>query len=341
MSGGTYLVSLDGLRGVAALAVVGSHFENLSGISLHLQHSGVAVDFFFILSGFVIAQAYERRLAAGLGWGAYMLARLRRLWPAILGGLAIGLAAAVLAGERLSLAMALQVLLLPAVWGPSLHGGELFPLNGPQWSLFLELAVNALHAAVFRWLTVPRLVAAVAAAGLALILVSARFGGLDVGWSRANVWGGPPRVIWGFGVGVLLFRAHARGLRAPALPCALVALALGLVLVRPWPEQGLYAVTDLVIVLAVLPVLVSLAVRSTVPRWASGPARWLGWLSYPLYAVHVPLLRACEAILNSAPDTQAAMGWAATPVLVVGLAALFARYYDAPVRAWLAQGRAR
>ncbi len=322
---------------MASLAVVGSHFENLSGISLHLRHSGVAVDFFFILSGFVIAQAYERRLGAGLGWGAYMRLRLRRLYPAILGGLAIGLGAALIGGEPLFPAMALQVLLLPVIWGPALHGGELFPLNGPQWSLFLELAANALHAAIFRWLTVPRLIGAVAASGLVLIVVSARFGGLDVGWSRASFWGGPPRVVWGFGVGVLLFRAHARGLRAPAIPYGLVALTLGLLLVRPFPEQGLWAVTDPVIVLAALPALVALAIASPVPGWASGPARGLGALSYPLYAVHAPLLRVGEAILNPLPDAQAALGWAAAPILVVGLAAVFERVVDSPVRAWLAR----
>ncbi len=65
----THLPTLDGLRGVAALAVVGSHFENLSGINLHLQAAGAAVDFFFILSGFVIAQGNRGRLPCGLGAG--------------------------------------------------------------------------------------------------------------------------------------------------------------------------------------------------------------------------------------------------------------------------------
>jgi peptidoglycan/LPS O-acetylase OafA/YrhL len=317
--------------------VLGSHFENLSGISLHLRHSGGAVDFFFVLSGFVIGQAYGRRLAGALSWGAYMRLRLIRLYPAILGGLLLGVVAALLAGERLHPAMAAQILLLPVLWGPALHGGELFPLNGPQWSLFLELTANALHAALLRWLTVPRLAAAVALAGAVLVWASGRQGGLDVGWSRATAWGGPPRVVFGFGAGLLLFRAHAAGWRAPRAPLALVALMLGLCLVRPFPERGLWAITDPVIVLAVLPAIVALAVNAAVPAWAMGACAWLGALSYPLYAIHAPLLRIAGAFLASLDDDQAVLGWALALPAVIAMAALFERFYDAPVRAWLAR----
>lgn len=336
----TYLPSLDGLRGVAALAVVGSHFENLSGHSLHLQHSGVAVDFFFILSGFVIAQAYERRLAGTLTWRGYMALRLERLYPAILGGLALGVVAALAAGERLHPAMAAQLLLLPVVFGPVLHGGELFPLNGPQWSLFLELAANALHAAVARWLTTPRLAAIVGLSAAALIWTSLTFGGLDVGWSRASFWGGPPRVMFGFGMGLLLFRLHAAGRAAPRVPFVLIVAALVVCLVRPFPEASL-ALDDLVIVLVALPTLVALAVRAPVPDRALGLMTWLGARSYPLYAVHAPLLRICEALLDPLADDQAAIGWALAPPLTIALAALFERFYDAPIRARLRARRVR
>ncbi len=335
----TYLPSLDGLRGVAALAVVGSHFENLSGISLHLQHSGPAVDFFFILSGVVIGQAYERRLAAGLTWTAYMGLRLKRLYPAILGGLVIGAAAALTGGERLYPAMALQVALLPALWGPALHGGELFPLNGPQWSLFLELAGNALHAVALPWLTTWRLLGVVAMAAVALLWTSLHFGGLDVGWARSNAWGGIPRVIFGFGTGLLIWRGRSLGFRAPQAPYATVVLGLVLCLIRPFPEAGRYAVTDPVIVLLALPVLVFLAVESPVPAGALRLAAWLGALSYPLYAIHAPILRCLESVLDTFPDSQAAWGWAVALPAVILLAAVFERLYDAPVRRWLSGGR--
>jgi peptidoglycan/LPS O-acetylase OafA/YrhL len=331
----TYLPGLDGLRGVAALAVAGSHFENLSGISLHLQHSGAAVDFFFVLSGFVIGQAYEDRLAAGLSWRTYMGLRLERLYPAILGGLLIGVIVALAAGEAVVPAIGLQALLLPVFVGPVLHGGELFPLNGPQWSLFLELSANALHAAARRWLTTSGLMAIVGLAAAALVFASFRFGGLDVGWSRATFWGGPPRVIYGFGVGLLIWRWRAGGVRLPRLHYGLIAAVLALCLVRPFPEAGLYDVTDLALVLLVMPALVALATEAPPPLAWEKTTLWLGALSYPLYAVHAPLLRACEAVLDRQSDQVASIGWVFTLPIVVALAVLFERMVDSPARRWL------
>ena len=75
-----HLASLDGLRGVAALAVAAKHFQNFSRINLHAQQASVAVDLFFVLSGYVIARAYEARLAEGLSWRSYMCLRLARLY---------------------------------------------------------------------------------------------------------------------------------------------------------------------------------------------------------------------------------------------------------------------
>ena len=337
----TYLPSLDGLRGVAALAVVGSHFENLSGIQLHLQDAGAAVDFFFILSGFVIGQAYEPRLESGLSWRAYMGLRLARLYPAILGGSVVGLIVAAFAGDPIGWPLAAQFLLLPVLLGPSVHGGELFPLNGPQWSLFWELAANALHAAVVRWLGVPVLVAIVLASAAAIIWAALTYGSLDAGWGRANVWGGPPRVAFGFFTGVLLFRLHDRGWSAPRLPYPLIALLLALCMVRWFPGAGGFAVRDIVKVLVVLPILVALAVDSPVPPMIRPLAMWLGALSYPLYAIHVPLLRGGEQVLRRLSDAPSDWGWWAVLAATLILAAAFERFYDAPIRAWLNRRRRR
>lgn len=335
-----YLPSLDGLRGVAALAVVGSHFENLSGFQLHLQDAGAAVDFFFILSGFVIGQAYEPRLLGGLSWRAYMGLRLGRLYPAILGGLIVGLAVATIAGDPVGPAAMVQFLLAPVLFGPAMHGGELFPLNGPQWSLFWELIANAAHALVVRWLTVPLLVAIVVVSGAAVVWASLTFGSLDAGWGRANLWGGPPRVAFGFFTGVLLFRLHAAGWRTPRLPYPLVALALGMCMFRWFPGAGGLAIRDIVKVIVVLPALVAVAVNSRVSPRLTPVAIWLGALSYPLYAIHVPLLRGGEQVINQLFDTPPAWAWWLCLAATLVLATAFERFYDAPIRAWL-RGRRR
>jgi len=72
--------ALDGLRGVAAVAVMLYHIGGWTGRPWLAAHGYLAVDFFFCLSGFVLAHAYGRR---EIGWLGYMRARLIRLWPLI------------------------------------------------------------------------------------------------------------------------------------------------------------------------------------------------------------------------------------------------------------------
>jgi len=122
---------------------------------------------------------------------------------------------------------------------------------------------------------------------------------------------------------------------APRAPYGLVVLGLILCLVRPFPEAGLYGLTDLVIVLVVLPVLVMLATRSPPPARVMKLTLWLGALSYPLYAIHAPLLRGFETVLDRLSDSQEMVGWIVALPAVIALAALFERRYDAPIRSWL------
>ncbi len=287
----------------------------------------------------LLAQAYEQRLADGLGWRAYMGLRLARLYPAILGGAVVGLAMLAWSGEALDVGLAAQFLLLPVLAGPAVHGGELFPLNGPQWSLFWELAVNALHAVVSRWLTIPVLATIVTLSAGALIATGLNYSGLDVGWSRTNLWGGPPRVMFGFFMGVLIFRLQARGWIVPTLPYPLIALALAVCLFRWFPQWGGFAARDTFKVVVVLPAMVALASQARISGGWLGSARYLGVISYPLYAIHVPLLRGFEVLLGRLFDTPPPGAWWLALGATLVLAALFERFYDAPIRSWLARRR--
>jgi peptidoglycan/LPS O-acetylase OafA/YrhL len=225
------------------------------------------------------------------------------------------------------------------LFGPAMHGGELFPLNGPQWSLFWELIANAAHALVVRRLTTPVLVAIVTLSAAAVAWASLTFGSLDAGWGRANFWGGPPRVAFGFFAGLLLFRLHAAGWKAPRAPYPLIALALGACMIRWFPHLGGFAIRDIVKVIVVLPALVALAVRSPVSPRLRPAAVWLGAFSYPLYAIHVPLLRGGDYVINQLFDTPTAWTWWLCLAVTLILAAGFERFYDAPIRAWLRDRR--
>ena len=339
-----HLASLDGLRGVAALAVAAKHFQNLSGFHLHVQQAAMAVDLFFVLSGYVIARAYEQRLTGELSVSRYMIMRVQRLYPAIFGALVLALLLRLAFHGPIVPQMAMQFVLLPVILGPALFGGELFPLDGPQWSLFWELIVNGVHASVFRWLTIPRIVAILVISAIGLLAACAQWGWLDVGWTRRTLWCAAPRATYGFFMGVLIYRLNQRGWSAPKVPYLAIVGALALCMVRWSSDPNVFWISDLALTLVVLPGLVALATASEVPALLVRPAIWLGAISYPLYAVHVPLLRGFRWLLMAHPPLplpERIAAWAFAVVATIAFAGLYERYYDAPIRAFLARRRAR
>lgn len=191
--------SLHALRGLAALAVLLFHAEAVIGVQL--APSGyLAVDLFFILSGFVIAHAYDARFEAGLSARAFIIARAVRFWPLFALGTLIGggwliLENIVAPPAVLSVNETLALSGLALVYLPRLSAGDLFPLNVPAWSLLFELAVNAAFAVFFastrtKWLPVTIALSGVGVTALSLT------GAFDV-----QAWG-MVRATFGFAVGV-------------------------------------------------------------------------------------------------------------------------------------------
>jgi peptidoglycan/LPS O-acetylase OafA/YrhL len=175
----------------------------------------------------------------------------------------------------------------------------------------------------------------------ALVLMMAVW--LACWWDPNNFWAGMPRVAYSFGAGVLIFRANSAGYRAPRAPYWAIAAALVVCtatdstgVVPPGPSQ-------LVIVLFVLPTLVALAVQSPVPDRLVGLATWLGAISYPLYAVHYPILQGFGLLLDNVSLSGGAKvaGWCLAGVVAIALAAMIERFYDAPIRMLLRDRRSR
>ena len=201
-----------GVRGVAALVVLGFHvFEAFatSPFDQTFNHGYLAVDFFFMLSGFVIGYAYDARWrgngnAGGMTTADFFKRRLVRLHPMICVGALLGVVSFFVQGRvrwdgtevgvpAVALAFLLSIFLIPARPGTAAEirgNGEMFPLNGPSWSLFFEYLGNIFYALVLRRLPTAALAAFVALAALGLTGVAAGnlsgFGHIGVGWSLAD-----------------------------------------------------------------------------------------------------------------------------------------------------------
>jgi peptidoglycan/LPS O-acetylase OafA/YrhL len=356
-----HYVILDGLRGVASLMVIVFHlFEAYSGGDPKRQiinHGYLAVDFFFLLSGFVIAYAYDDRWA-GMGQWDFYKRRLVRLQPMIIMGGLIG--AALLAFQHFSIfpklsaastwqvvgVMLLGFVMIPLPKSADFRGwDEIYPLNGPQWSLFYEYIANILYAVGLRKLSNRALGVFVALAGLALIhlLVFGVRGDLIGGWALdANgVRIGLTRVLFPFFAGVLLMRLGRRIRIGNAFAvCSLLLIAV-LALPRfggaerPW-LNGLY---EAVCVIVLFPLIVAIGAGE---KSVDGPsvriARFFGDLSYPLYITHYPLIYIYTGWVVDKKIPAAQGAWVGAGVFVAAVAIAYAclKLYDEPARRWLA-----
>ena len=215
---------LDGLRGVAALTVVCFHlFEAYatSHLDQKINHGYLAVDFFFILSGFVVGYAYDDRWEK-MTVGDFFKRRLIRLQPMVVIGALIGAVMFYFQGcpvwdvSKISVTMLLvatlmNALLIPATPGSEIRGvGEMYPLNGPSWSLFFEYIGNILYALFLRRLPTRALAALVllAGCGLTAFAVWGPLGDICVGFAltEENIVGGSLRLLFSFSAGLLMSR---------------------------------------------------------------------------------------------------------------------------------------
>lgn len=276
--------TLDAMRGVAAFAVVCFHLRPGWFPSAYL-----AVDLFFVLSGFVLAHAYDERFAAGLHWRQFFVGRLVRLWPLY----ALGVVLSIIV--QLSLPNAtvpllqdapLQLAFIPA---PGSGRAPLYPLNIPAWTLLFELLINLVWAVAWRVLHSWRLVGAIAVAGIALLLTIITTGSADAGSFWNTAIGGLPRVAFSFLVGVGLCRWRPPLLRRDAwIALGLVALVAAVLLVGvTGAARPLY---DAAVVLILSPAIVLAGSFLEPSVGLVALFRFLGLMSYPIYAVHDPLV---------------------------------------------------
>ena len=334
--------ALDGLRGIAALAVAAYHVEIYFGVGPWASHAYLAVDFFFMLSGFVIAYAYDRRLAAGLGLGPFLIIRLIRLYPLILLGIALGTTVLLISikfnsgltiSSIASAAITNAALLpTPALLYARPYG---FPVNSPLWSLCFEIWINIVYAALFPFLKKPLLWALLIIGAALTFITAVSHGTLNIGFYWNDFYLGLVRVLFPFTAGLLLARLYSKPTATTAWG-HLAGLPLFIILAAPPLLAGYY---DGIAVLLCFPFIVTAALYAKPIPKLDQLWRTLGNLSYPLYILHFPIVVAVSIFVHRHHTTGIKLYAAAitTYASILILAALAGKFYDEPVRQALSQ----
>ena len=350
---------LDGLRGVAAITVVWFHiFEAFatSHLDQRINHGYLAVDFFFVLSGFVIGYAYDDR------WGKmktkdFIKRRVIRLHPMVVMGAIIGAVMFYWQGcpvwdvskvtiGALFMATFINALLLPATPGTEIRGlGEMYPLNGPGWSLFFEYIGNILYALFIHKFSTRVLAVLVflAGCGLALFAIGGPYGDICAGFSLTGTefTAGSLRLLFSFSAGLLLFRIFKPvKVKGAFLICSLSIIAL-LSVPRLGGAEYLWmnGVYDTVCFAVFFPFLVYLgASGKTTDKYTTRICKFLGDISYPLYMVHYPFIYLYYAWVKNGNLTFQESFPGALGVVIGSIVLAYGclKFYDIPVRKYLA-----
>lgn len=338
---------LDGLRGVAALAVVIFHFMEwvFPNVSQNfIGHGFLAVDFFFCLSGFVIGYAYDDRIRK-MGVGEFFKSRLIRLHPLVVLGSVLGLLSFLLDPfaaptaydtAKLILLFVCSVFLIPF---PVMEDRafNLFGLNAPAWSLFWEYMANIFYAFILYKVGRRSLAALTILAAIGICVVSYRAGNLLGGWSKDTFFDGSARVAYSFSAGLLLYRSN--WIIKNRLGFTVLAILLFLAFIMPWSERDW--LTEAMVVLIYFPLLVSLGAGSSLsPQWKK-VCRFSGNISYPLYMTHYAAIWIFGHYYTNEKPTAGELPYIIIPgiIFLVVVAYLVMRFYDIPVRRYLAKKR--
>ena len=362
---------LDGLRGVASIMVIFFHIMETYSKGPAFQivnHGYLAVDFFFVLSGFVIGYAYDDRWDKMTTWG-FFKRRLVRLHPMLIMGTIVGACFYFFGqcpqfglegypdGWKFLAAFVLALFMIPVGPGLDVRGwGEMNPLNGPQWSLTYEYIGNILYAFIFRRLPnfmLAILTAAAAFCTLDLCLNWNVFGLLTEGrnyaiytviggWSLApeQIYIGFTRLLYPFLSGLLLSRIGKKiTVKGGFWWCALLLVAIFSIPCIGGPNNILNGVYNAGCILFLFPLVVMMGAGSQIKGEKSAKiCTFLGEISYPIYITHYPVLymQMNWAWNHMDAPVYAHVVVAVSSVLIsIGLAYACLKLYDLPVRKWL------
>jgi len=339
-------VTLDMLRGVAAMAVICAHVGGFFSGSV-FGHGYLAVDFFFMLSGFVLMAAYQPKLNSGWSTLSFLKLRIVRLYPLYLLGTLFGVAFILLRArigrapmtvKEIGFDLLASIFFIPTLLGRTADAQGLYPFDSPTWSLFYEICANVLQALFLRRRSKRFLMILAILSAIALALTVLHTGDMNLGFARRQLWIGFIRVTFSYSTGMFLFLVVRDQATKIKWSSAASALLLLLVLWAPTPPR-FGALYDVLITICVFPLLLFLS-ASVAP-----PQRWkivslaLGNASYAVYVLHVPLANWYEQlwlrVFRHRIEAAAPWGGIAFLGIVFAIAIAVDYCYDLPARKFL------
>ncbi|RYG00956.1 MAG: acyltransferase [Chitinophagaceae bacterium] len=337
---------LDAIRGLAAMFVVIRHTEIFWGVSFFRSY--LAVDVFFLLSGFVIVHAYEKRLASKmLSNAAFFKLRLIRLYPVF----ALSVFFAFIAfymSQGSSYISGLSVkdlffLTIPVLFFlPSNYSGQcnnLYPVNTPYWSLLDEILVNVIYASIRTKLNTLILCCCISLSGLGLAIIALLNNRVDAGYQDCfSDWGGGFfRAMFGFFVGVALYRFKDKFLflAKNSIYPWMTLLLVSLVFTSPSIE-GFDVYVDLILIGLLFPVLVIIAAQGRSIK-SEKLLLIMGSVSYPIYVFHIPLANMLTSVASySIKKHSPISGFVFFAALII-LSLVVEKIYDIPLRKYFSR----
>jgi len=337
---------LDGLRGIAALAIVVFHFMEWiypDSSQNFIGHGFLAVDFFFCLSGFVIGYAYDNRIGK-MGILEFFKRRLIRLHPLVILGAILGLLAFLVDpfggdsmlynGGKLMFLFLCSIFLIPF---PVMEDRafNLFGLNAPSWSLFWEYVANIVYAFILCKISRRLLLLLTTVAAVTLCFISYEAGNLLGGWNGETFWHGGARIAFSFLVGLLIYRSQ--WIIKNRLGFGGLAVLLSLAFIMPHFQWNWLA--EAMIVIIYFPLLVSLGAGSSLSQGWKKVCVFSGKISYPLYMTHYSALWIFGNYYTQYEPTTTELSLIViiTVLLLIGIAYLVMVLYDIPIRKYLTQ----
>lgn len=343
-----HFLLLDLIRGSAALSVLVYHLEEAAQDTHFFRGSFLAVDLFFLMSGFVLTRAYEARLKNGnLDLIGFIRVRLLRLYPLYFAAIAIGIGYYLLKlifapaqpdlTSDLIKAVPAALLVLPNPFPTTTFGGA-YPFAPSAWSLAFELWFNLIYAALVFRLSDRWIAAITAVAGLLLAYFAHREGSFDLGWGWSTTAGGIARFWFSFGLGILIYRLIHRPLGSTWLAILLIPVGLAYITLEHSALllQALY-------IYCLFPLIVGVYALRQPPAWLAAICDHAGRLSYGIYILHTPLFLIGAGIVKLMTHLDliafSTLHWLFISALILIASAVIIYAGDEPLRAWLTRRR--